>query len=100
MLTLRLAETVTPWDVVPFLQASPTTAGGGMLRDEHWMAAVRGLFAVAGRVLGCKTCVDEPTRMLQDRRQSPVFQISPLSLTEVESLPERRSRQSGKYLVE
>jgi hypothetical protein len=66
MLVLGLAEPVSPWDAVPLLQASPTTAGSGMLRDEHWRAAVRSLFAVPQRVLRRKACIDEPTRMFQN----------------------------------
>ena len=71
-----------------------------MLRDEHWMAAVRSLFAVTRRVLRRQACIDEPTRMLQNRLQSSLFQIPPLLLAKMKSLPELRTRQPGTHLVQ
>ena len=71
-----------------------------MLRDEHRMAPVRSLFAVPRRVLWRKARIDEPTRVLQNRTQSPLFQILPLSLAEVKSLPERRAGQPSEHLIQ
>lgn len=52
---------------MPFFQASPTAAGGGVLRDEYRMAAKRGLFAVIARLGGGQALFDKVPGVAQYR---------------------------------
>jgi len=44
---------------MPFFQAAPAAAGGGVLRDKHRMAAKGGLFAVIARLGDGQTFADK-----------------------------------------
>jgi len=48
---------------MPFFQATPAAAGGGVLRDEYRMAAKRGLFAVIARLGGSQAFFDKVSGM-------------------------------------
>lgn len=59
----------------PLREAVTTTAGTGVLGDEHGMPAHRRLLAIIGRVRGCEACSDEVLAVAADRLQPLVGNV-------------------------
>lgn len=66
------------------LQASPATAGGGVLRHKHGMTPIRGLLAIIPGSRRRKALGQKSSGMLQYRVESPILQVGLLRSSEVE----------------
>ena len=71
-----------------------------MLCDEDGVAAHGSLAAVVARLRGGKARLDEPPRMLQDRRQPPLRQIGGVGRPEPEAAAEGGAAERREKVVE
>ena len=83
-------------NAVPFFQTPPAAAGGGVLCDEHRMAAERRLFAVIGDDRRGKAFGNEILSVGEHYGQAFAVQVGEVFPLQLEAAAESRFGQGGE----
>lgn len=81
---------------MPFFQAPPAAASGGVLRHKHRMAAKWGLFTVIARLCSSQAFFNKVSGMVQYRFQALVAQIIPVFGIQAKLAAEPGFSQAGE----
>lgn len=100
VLLFRIGQGSARRDAVPFGQASPATAGRGMLGDEDRMAPHGSLPAVVGRCGRCKTGAYEILGMAPDRCKALLYEVRTLGIAQAEAAAKRRAGQASEQRLQ